>query len=342
MWRGLLKHCGILFQNGSSRRVSKFQLRQPLASEYKLWLGGEINPIPFAAHTTPPDAASKPIRKRAAVSAILRLHRGDGGAVPRLKGLEDLERLVASHLDYELTSELLVIQRAINVKDFWSGNVAFPGGRANAGESGLEAAVRECEEEISLKLRPETFALLGCLEDRIARGTTVSCYVFLCMDNNAVKCPFKLQASEVTHAWWVPTTQFMSEDISKLELPTQFFIERSSYTRAWGLLQKSLGVNTIKFPCYKLPPPPGEGEKEVVDLTGRDFKLWGLTFSMIKDLVQCASDGNTTVSRYSFGHPVADAFLYVFETFYYIRRWVTRQTKYLLEFAASIYKPKQK
>jgi 8-oxo-dGTP pyrophosphatase MutT (NUDIX family) len=49
--------------------------------------------------------------------------------------------------------ELLLIRRAERVGDPWSGHMAFPGGRRDAGESVLETAIRETREEVGLDLR---------------------------------------------------------------------------------------------------------------------------------------------------------------------------------------------
>lgn len=43
-------------------------------------------------------------------------------------------------------------QHLIFVRDAWSGHVALPGGRQEVGESELQAAVRECEEEVGIEL----------------------------------------------------------------------------------------------------------------------------------------------------------------------------------------------
>jgi 8-oxo-dGTP pyrophosphatase MutT (NUDIX family) len=54
------------------------------------------------------------------------------------------------------TTELLLIRRAVSERDPWSGDVALPGGKVEEGETDLEAAIRECKEEVnnSLLARP--------------------------------------------------------------------------------------------------------------------------------------------------------------------------------------------
>ncbi|RHY81058.1 hypothetical protein DYB35_002889 [Aphanomyces astaci] len=62
--------------------------------------------------------------------------------------------------------ELLFIRRAINPRDRWSGHIAFPGGRVEAGESALDAARRETMEEVGVDLTHAE--VLGQLDDRLA------------------------------------------------------------------------------------------------------------------------------------------------------------------------------
>jgi 8-oxo-dGTP pyrophosphatase MutT (NUDIX family) len=65
--------------------------------------------------------------------------------------------------------EALLIRRADRPGDPWSGQVAFPGGRAEPGESLLETAVRETAEEVGLDLGSGA-ELLGGLDEIQAIG----------------------------------------------------------------------------------------------------------------------------------------------------------------------------
>ncbi len=70
--------------------------------------------------------------------------------------------------------EVLFIRRAEREGDLWSGHVAFPGGRVEAGEGIEEAAVRETLEEVGLDLRSGA-ERIGALDEiqAIGRGRAV-------------------------------------------------------------------------------------------------------------------------------------------------------------------------
>ncbi|CAM9988882.1 unnamed protein product [Hapterophycus canaliculatus] len=99
--------------------------------------------------------------------------------------------------------EMLVIKRATSLRDKWSGHIALPGGRQEIGETELQAAVRECREEVGLSLVSSRFALLGRLQDSETSTSkdalTVACFVFVQIDCTDV--PLTLQTSEVAFAW---------------------------------------------------------------------------------------------------------------------------------------------
>jgi 8-oxo-dGTP pyrophosphatase MutT (NUDIX family) len=129
-----------------------------------------------------------PGARRAAVACLLRLRRGG-----------------------EL--EVLFITRAAHPGDPWSGDVAWPGGRLEAGENELAAAVRETREELGLELNTPAWTLLGPLPDRPAVRTAglaklvVRAFVFL-HDERAPGAaplpPFVPEPREVDAVWWVP------------------------------------------------------------------------------------------------------------------------------------------
>ena len=134
--------------------------------------------------------------------------------------------------------ECLFITRAAHPGDPWSGDVAWPGGRLEQGETELQAAMREVrtgghcvfpcraplslrsrradapaqtQEEIGIDLRTEQWQLLGPLPDRPAVRTqsglpklVVRAFVFLHVQSGAPLPPFVPAPHEVAAVWWVP------------------------------------------------------------------------------------------------------------------------------------------
>jgi 8-oxo-dGTP pyrophosphatase MutT (NUDIX family) len=74
--------------------------------------------------------------------------------------------------------ELLFIERAADLRDPWSGHLAFPGGKVEQAEQARQAAERETLEEVGLDLGSAN--CLGRLSDIVGANlpVRVSCYVF--------------------------------------------------------------------------------------------------------------------------------------------------------------------
>ena len=100
--------------------------------------------------------------------------------------------------------ELLFIKRAEYPGDPWSGQIAFPGGREESGDSSLmETAIRETREETGIDLTRDG-QIIGVLDDFSPRtvrlpAIVVRPYVAL-LDRRA---PLDLSA-EVALAFWIP------------------------------------------------------------------------------------------------------------------------------------------
>ena len=97
------------------------------------------------------------------------------------------------------------IRCAEHPADFWSGHVAFPGGRAEPGESSIETAMRETAEEVGIDLR-RLGEMLGGLDEiqavgrGQAMGLSIRPWVFALREPPP---PFTL-SEEVASAQWVP------------------------------------------------------------------------------------------------------------------------------------------
>jgi 8-oxo-dGTP pyrophosphatase MutT (NUDIX family) len=99
--------------------------------------------------------------------------------------------------------ELLLIKRAEHERDPWSGHVALPGGRAEAGDRTLEdTAVRETLEETGLDIRRDG-RILGVLDELHPRSAPVPILVRPYVA--AVEgCAALTLSDEVAAAFWVP------------------------------------------------------------------------------------------------------------------------------------------
>jgi 8-oxo-dGTP pyrophosphatase MutT (NUDIX family) len=125
------------------------------------------------------DAAGEQGVRKAAVALIFRA--GEGGA-----------------------PELLFIKRAEYPGDPWSGQIAFPGGRAEEGDTSLqETATRETREETGIDLASEG-RVIGVLDDLRPRTVTLPAIVvrpYVAVVDRAE--PLEL-SSEVALAFWIP------------------------------------------------------------------------------------------------------------------------------------------
>ena len=131
------------------------------------------------ASRRPVEAADEPGVRKAAVALIFRA--GQDGA-----------------------PELLFIKRAEYPGDPWSGQIAFPGGREESGDSSLlETATRETREETGIHLAREGM-IIGCLDDlrpRTVRLPSVVVRPFVAVLERSE--PLEL-SPEVALAFWIP------------------------------------------------------------------------------------------------------------------------------------------
>ena len=96
----------------------------------------------------------------------------------------------------------------------WSGQVAFPGGHVEAGETDDEAVARECLEEVGLSLAaPGRYRKIGRVADRAVHRPEkqstllVRCYVY----EQLVHEPLAAEPGEVAACGWAPLDSLLSD-----------------------------------------------------------------------------------------------------------------------------------
>lgn len=116
--------------------------------------------------------------------------------------------------------EVCFIRRAERVGDPWSGQVAFPGGKADSSDRDAHAvAERETHEEVGLKL--EASHRIGPLPTRqvSTRNLVLSPFIYhIGTDEKATV--FAREPDEVAHVFWVPMRHlFKQSSATELEYP---------------------------------------------------------------------------------------------------------------------------
>ena len=114
---------------------------------------------------------------------------------------------------------LLFSRRSLNLAAH-SGQIAFPGGAAEAGESLDAAAVREAHEEVGIA--PGAVELIGRLDDLITNsGFLVAPFVGII----SARIDYVLQESEVAEVFEVPVEALL--DVSQPEVRYVWFRNKS-------------------------------------------------------------------------------------------------------------------
>ena len=174
----------------------------------------------------------------------MRVERSSSSARVRVRALETLERLeraldrsdafaatdapevrdAAVAVIFRVSAadalELLMIERASYEGDPWSGHIAFPGGRAEPGDTSLLAtAVRETREElgVDLALDGRVLGALARLGPTTPRLPSIAIAPFVALLARDVPLA---PSEEVAGAFWVPLAVLQAADISRnVEIP---------------------------------------------------------------------------------------------------------------------------
>lgn len=142
---------------------------------------------------------------------------------------------------------LLVIKRAVNPNDLWSGHYAFPGGRLEKGEERIECARRECFEEVGLDPGQGQYAgSCNLFTSPVKPEWGIEPHVFFVNE----RASLVNDESEVAHSYWFPLSEF---------LDPHCFTKKS-------------------FMTFK-------GMRELPCLDYQGHVLWGISYSILVDLL---------------------------------------------------------
>ncbi len=141
------------------------------------------------------------------------------------------------------TPSVLFIERAKQMRDPWSGQIAFPGGKAQAGDVGAKGtAIRETAEEVGIDLDKDAM-FLGYAEPAVTHTGTIGVIpcVFFLSGRRRVK-----PNEEVASYKWISFDRLLESRANKIRsLETQGrkiyvpTIAVSDYT-IWGLTYRIL------------------------------------------------------------------------------------------------------
>jgi 8-oxo-dGTP pyrophosphatase MutT (NUDIX family) len=142
--------------------------------------------------------------------------------------------------------ELLFIKRAEYAGDPWSGQIAFPGGRVEAGDASLtETAIRETHEETGIDLTREGM-MIGTLDDlrpRTASLPPIMVRPFVALLDRTE--PLVL-SPEVALSFWLPFTaltrkeSWHEETISVRGIQIYARVFRHEQHVIWGMTERIL------------------------------------------------------------------------------------------------------
>ena len=168
---------------------------------------------------------------------------------PRRIARADLERsAVLIPVIHDPAGERIVFTARHHLLRFQPGEISFPGGKAEPGETGLACALREAEEEISLL--PERAEIAGELDQVMVSGRyLVSPFVGLLRAGE----PFKPRDTEVASVIAISVAEFLDAKI----------------------------LETI-------PGMRGSSGNPVYKFTVGEHVIWGATARMLKQLLEIA------------------------------------------------------
>ena len=136
--------------------------------------------------------------------------------------------------------ELLIVKS--DYKDHWS----LPGGIVDPGESPLEAAVREVEEEVGIKIDPENLQL-AMVASRHSDEFSTHQFVFFTKLENDVFSEVKLQESEIVASKFIAKNEVDFEDVSLLWAIRFWAIDKFGYVNTKIIDNDGVKKEVVEF-----------------------------------------------------------------------------------------------
>jgi len=176
--------------------------------------------------------------------------------------------------------EMLLMLRQRRKHSRFSGQVGFPGGHfdSSTDRDDVDTVIRETKEELGIDLT-RSGIFLGTLPERIPPklDLTVCCHVHMSHSSEeALDTSVRLDPTEVSACGWVPVSSLVSPNITPL-------------TGEWrGHPSIDLSDSTTDFLVER-----GGSEEELQ----RRFVLWGLTLSVVSDLLSFSGLRNEGFTR---------------------------------------------
>lgn len=198
--------------------------------------------------------------------AVERLRRRYGGHTPGLLGAERSYAVLAPLLETRSGPRLLFETRAAALRQ--GGEVCFPGGRMEPGETPEDCALRETEEELSIPR--EEVELLGPSD-------------FICNQRGFLLRPVVGVVSPAGLARMRPSPAEVAEVFT---VPLDFFRRTPPVTARYELTPSL--PDDFPYEAAGIPRDYAwsRGAVEVPSWRYEGYVIWGMTARIVKDLIQ--------------------------------------------------------
>ncbi len=147
------------------------------------------------------------------VMSPYRLDEGMNGRKDEEEILSAVLVLLTSHPSLRSGQAVLLTLRSSTLRSH-TGQISFPGGRIEPGETPEAAALRECEEETGIPAHlPEVLGRLSPITSPASKGAVLPIVAWLHED-----VPIRIHPDEVEEAFWQPLDELGEPVVTEWEL----------------------------------------------------------------------------------------------------------------------------